>query len=167
MPVVDATSAEAAASSAVAAPAAARRGALTSRISRDAISGLMDSMAVENPDSTVQGLKDKAAELRKRKKELARQLRNATRKNKRIKEKAKQLSTADLLAVICMRQAKAGDEGEAGNSSTAMHVCAFDDSSGHCGNGGATTPAADVAARPAPSPSDEAATGTSAAGDEA
>ena len=122
---------------------------------------------MENPDSTVQGLKDKAAELRKRKKELARQLRNATRKNKRIKEKAKQLSTADLLAVICMRQAKARDEGEAGNSSTAMHVCASDDSSGHCGNGGTATPAADVAARPAPSPSDEAATGTSTAGDEA
>ena len=51
-------------------------------------------------------LKLKAAQMRKEKKELARQLRNAERKQKRLKEKAKLLSDQDVLSVIVMRRDK-------------------------------------------------------------
>lgn len=63
-------------------------------------------MIGENPVTELKGLKQKAAQLRKEKQELARQLRNAQRKHKRLKEKAKQLSDQDLLSVMLLRRDK-------------------------------------------------------------
>jgi hypothetical protein len=109
----------------------------------------MDSMDVVDPNSTVQGLKDAAAELRKRKKELTRQLRNATRQNKRLKEKAKLLSNADLLAVICMRQAKASAGGDSCHDSSAL-----DDPPANSGGGQGSASASDEPSRSASAFSD-------------
>ena len=61
---------------------------------------------IDNPVAELKDLKQKAAALSKQKKELARQLRNAQRKHKRLKEKAKQLSDQDLLSVMLMRKEK-------------------------------------------------------------
>jgi hypothetical protein len=108
MPIIDATTSTSPISSADTASSGACRAKCRPRVPREAIGQLMDSMDVVDPNSTVQSLKHAAAELRKRKKELSRQLRNASRQNKRLKEKAKLLSNEDLLAVICMRHAKAG-----------------------------------------------------------
>ena len=60
----------------------------------------------ENPVTELKDLKAKAALLRKEKQELARTLRNAQRKHKRLKEKAKQLSDQDLLSVMLLRRDK-------------------------------------------------------------
>ena len=60
----------------------------------------------ENPVTELKDLKQKAALLRKEKQELARKLRNAQRKHKRLKEKAKQLSDQDLLSVMLLRREK-------------------------------------------------------------
>lgn len=62
--------------------------------------------AADNPDSTVAGLKMRADELKKEKRALQKSLRNAQRRTKRIKEKAKLLSDSDLMSVIRMRQEK-------------------------------------------------------------
>ena len=109
MPVVDVVSEEIAACSTVGTAQAISSKGMMSKSSRAAIASLMETMPVEHPQETVQTLKNAAAELRKKKKQVSRDLRNAKRKNKRLKEKAKQLSTADLLAVICMRQSKTND----------------------------------------------------------
>ena len=119
------------------------------RVARETIGALMDSMDVVDPNSTVQGLKDAAAELRKRKKELTRQLRNATRQNKRLKEKAKLLSNADLLAVICMRQAKASAGGDG-----CHHSSALDDPRSNSGGGRGSASASDEPSRSASAFSD-------------
>jgi peptidoglycan hydrolase CwlO-like protein len=63
-------------------------------------------MVGDNPVAEPKDLKHKAAELRKEKQELNRALRNAQRRNKRLNEKAKQLSDADLLSVMLMRRDK-------------------------------------------------------------
>ena len=60
----------------------------------------------ENPVTELKDLKQKATLLRKEKQELARKLRNAQRKHKRLKEKAKQLSDQDLLSVMLLRRDK-------------------------------------------------------------
>ena len=60
----------------------------------------------ENPVTELKDLKQKATLLRKEKSELARKLRNAQRKHKRLKEKAKQLSDQDLLSVMLLRRDK-------------------------------------------------------------
>ena len=65
-----------------------------------------EAVAIENPVAELKCLKEQAAKLRQQKKELARHLRNAQRKHKRLKEKAKQLSDNDLLSVMLMRQEK-------------------------------------------------------------
>lgn len=57
-----------------------------------------------NPEDLVQRLKTSAAEVKRQKKELARALRNAERRRQRIKQKAKQLTDADLLSVMRMRR---------------------------------------------------------------
>ena len=67
---------------------------------------LTGTVAIDNPVAELKCLKEQAAKLRQHKKELARQLRNAQRKHKRLKEKAKQLSDNDLLSVMLMRQEK-------------------------------------------------------------
>ena len=64
------------------------------------------TVAIDNPVAELKCLKEQAAKLRQHKKELARQLRNAQRKHKRLKEKAKQLSDNDLLSVMLIRQEK-------------------------------------------------------------
>ena len=60
----------------------------------------------ENLVTELKDLKQKAALLRKEKQELSRKLRNAQRKHKRLKEKAKQLSDQDLLSVMLLRREK-------------------------------------------------------------
>jgi hypothetical protein len=67
---------------------------------------LTGAVAIDNPVAELKCLKEQAAKLRQHKKELARQLRNAQRKRKRLKEKPKQLSCNDLLSVMLMRQEK-------------------------------------------------------------
>jgi len=67
---------------------------------------LTGTVAIDNPVAELKCLKEQAAKLRQHKKELARKLRNAQRKHKRLKEKAKQLSDNDLLSVMLMRQEK-------------------------------------------------------------
>lgn len=62
---------------------------------------------VDNPRDTVLGLKARATALKKQKQELTRQLRNAQKRNQRLKEKCKQLSDGDLLSVIRMREERA------------------------------------------------------------
>ena len=68
----------------------------------------------ENPEDTVAALKARSAALKQTKKQVQKQLRNAQRRNSRLKQKAKLLSDADLLSVIRMRREKrAKDDAEA------------------------------------------------------
>jgi hypothetical protein len=63
-------------------------------------------VAIDNPVAELKCLKEQAAKLRQKKKELADQLRNAQRKHKRLKEKAKQRSDNHLLSVMLLRHEK-------------------------------------------------------------
>ena len=81
----------------------------------------IDSAAVEkrleellsadsSPQSLVNTLKADAAQLRKKRNAVAKELKNAQKRTKRIRERAKQLSDADLVAVLRMRtERKVGD----------------------------------------------------------
>ena len=53
----------------------------------------------------IKALKEEQSTLRNQKKAVAKDLRNIERRRKRLKKKAKQLSDADLVAVMRMRQA--------------------------------------------------------------
>jgi len=88
-------------------PSAARAAPSTSIASTSAATAALEALMVaDNPVAELKDLKQKAAELRKEKQELNRALRNAQRRNKRLKEKAKQLSDADLLSVMLTRRDK-------------------------------------------------------------
>jgi hypothetical protein len=52
-----------------------------------------------SPTESLHALKKQAAEMKTAKKNLGSQIRNAKRKNKRLKEKAKNLSTEDLMTL--------------------------------------------------------------------
>ncbi len=72
--------------------------------------GCFDAVTCENPTDTVLGLKRKKAEIRKERKDISRNLRNAERRTKRLKEKARLLSDNDLLSVVVMRRDRAAKE---------------------------------------------------------
>ena len=56
-----------------------------------------------NPNDTVNLLKGKVEALKKSKKELDRRVRNAQRKTKRLKDKAKQLTKEDLMQIMVLK----------------------------------------------------------------
>jgi TolA-binding protein len=87
-------------------PAPSKAAASSTTGAAASLTALISEAHTENPVQELKDLKQKAAQLRKEKKELARQLRNAERKQKRLKEKAKLLSDQDLLSVIIMRRDK-------------------------------------------------------------
>ena len=87
-------------------PAPSEAAASSTTAAAASLNALMSEAHTENPVQELKDLKQKAAQLRKEKKEFARQLRNAERKQKRLKEKAKLLSDQDLLSVIIMRRDK-------------------------------------------------------------
>lgn len=63
-----------------------------------------------SPQTLVIALKADAAELRKKRVAVSKDLKNAVKRTKRIRDKAKQLSDADLVAVLRMRtEKKLGD----------------------------------------------------------
>ena len=66
-------------------------------------------------------LREEQIEQKKKRKELARKAKNAIRKNQRLKGKAKQLSTGDLLTVLRLR-AQSSDSGPAGSTDTPAEV---------------------------------------------
>ena len=59
----------------------------------------------ELPVLTLARLKKEADNMKRAKKDLMKQLRNAKRRNQRLKSKARKLTDADLLAIVAMRQA--------------------------------------------------------------
>ena len=66
--------------------------------------------ADSSPQLLVNQLKNDALELRQKRKAVAKQLKNAQKRSKRIRDRAKQLSDADLVAVLRMRtERKLGD----------------------------------------------------------
>jgi chromosome segregation ATPase len=105
MPIVE-LSDEASGLAEAAKPAASEAAASSTTAAAASLTALMSEAQSENPVHELKDLKEKAAQLRKEKKELARRLRNAERKQKRLKEKAKLLSDQDLLSVIIMRRDK-------------------------------------------------------------
>ena len=59
----------------------------------------------EDPlSNAIQALKDKKAELKKAKVQLAKDLRNAERKKKRLRQRARQLTDEDLVQVLMLRK---------------------------------------------------------------
>ena len=66
--------------------------------------------ADSSPQLLVNSLKNDALELRQKRKAVAKELKNAQKRSKRIRDRAKQLSDADLVAVLRMRtERKLGD----------------------------------------------------------
>ena len=66
--------------------------------------------ADSSPQHLVNSLKNDALELRKKRKVVAKELKNAQKRSKRIRERAKLLSDTDLVAVLRMRtERKFGD----------------------------------------------------------
>ena len=69
------------------------------------LASLVEDMA-SNPHDEVMRLRNKSKELRAEKKSITRNLRNAQRRTTRMQKRAKNLSDADLLSVLRMRQVK-------------------------------------------------------------
>ena len=69
------------------------------------LASLVENM-VSNPHGEVMRLRNKSKELRAEKKSITRNLRNAQRRTTRMQKRAKNLSDADLLSVMRMRQVK-------------------------------------------------------------
>ena len=69
------------------------------------LASLVEDMA-SNPHDEVMRLRNKSKELRAEKKSITRNLRNAQRRTTRMQKRAKNLSDADLLSVMRMRQVK-------------------------------------------------------------
>ena len=77
-----------------------------------AVDALTDAVAVAavvwgDKQDRVAELEQRRRELQKQRKELNKTIKNEQRKHKRIMDKAKTLSDAELLAVVASRQAKA------------------------------------------------------------
>ena len=103
MPAVD-VAAKGSPKSGASAPAASAANRLApSASSKRMIGEICTEMEIEDPAIELNALKEEAAKLKKEKKALARVTRNAKRKNQRLKQKAKLLSTQDLLCVLRMR----------------------------------------------------------------
>jgi hypothetical protein len=91
------------ASSSVAAPAAKSRADVK-------IDSWMDGGAGSGLLAQIEALKKEQADARKHRQKLARDLRNATRRKRRLKSKARMLSNEDLVEVLVVRRS-AGAEG--------------------------------------------------------
>ena len=111
MPVVDAEAgelpaADAEASAAHGSPKKIRPSLSSSPALPEHLQASLHEMADTHstPEDDIKRLKKEAQDLKKQKKTCTKELRNATRRNNRIKEKAKQLSDADLISVIMMRK---------------------------------------------------------------
>lgn len=70
----------------------------------------------------IDSLKKRQANMLKEKQQLAKEIKNAERKRRRLKDKAKMLTDSDLIAVLRLRQEKAAATAAASSSSsTATH----------------------------------------------
>ena len=121
MPIVDAeaggeAAADAAEGAANASPKKARVSLSTAPALPSGLQATLHEMcdAHATPEDDIKRLKKDAADLKKQKTTVAKELRNATRRNNRIKEKAKQLSDADLISVMMMRKRKQDAAGSSG-----------------------------------------------------
>ena len=87
--------------------------------------------------TSIQALKAKQAEIRKQKQEVAKNLRNAERRKKRLRVRARQLTDEDLVQVLMLRKQQRSDRDSvdaasttSGASTTAEGGCSGSASSG-------------------------------------
>ena len=78
-------------------------------MSEDSVMKRLLSME-ESPSDLVKKLKDHAKELRKERNKCRKDLRNAVRRNKRLRDKAKNLCDNDLVDVLRMRATKKSEK---------------------------------------------------------
>ena len=62
------------------------------------------SAPVDTPERLIDTLRQRSRDMKQLRKNLTKDLRNAQRRNRRLKEKAKHLSDADILSIIRMRR---------------------------------------------------------------
>ena len=89
---------------------------------------------------SIQMLKTKQAELRNQKKRLAQDLRNAERRKKRLRQRARQLTDEDLVQVLMLRKHQRSDRSandEASTTSAATSSSTSADGSGSASSSGA------------------------------
>lgn len=104
---------------------AAATGTISSALPEDALS------------ASIQKLKKKQAELRNQKKDLAKDLRNAERRKKRLRTRARQLTDEDLVQVLMLRKQQRADRNSLEVASTASG--ASSSSAGALGSGAASS----------------------------
>ena len=80
---------------------------------------------IENPQDEVNLLRKHAKDLRDQKTKLAKELKNAQRKTRRMQQRAKSLSDEELLSVLCMRSCKRSADGKT-KMESAQNLCKTD-----------------------------------------
>ena len=70
----------------------------------------------ETPMASLQKLKKQTEDLKIERKVIARNLKNAKRKSKRLKEKAKCLTTDDLMSLLAMKNSQAAASGSSSST---------------------------------------------------
>ena len=126
MPVVDASTSGAGAS---AGHAGAEATGASAAVPEAPANGL--TLASEGWAARIQELKKQTSQLREDRQRVAKELKAAQRKNRRLKERARCLSEEDMLQILVMKRAKSAenasnpDAGVAGPSSGSSDASAF------------------------------------------
>ena len=91
-------------------------------------------------------LKDETLRLRTQRQQVAKKLKAAQRKNRRLKDRARCLSEEDMLQILMMKRAKTKSDQEDGDSNTALSETGGSNVSPH--------PGSEAGHRPVPPPAD-------------
>ena len=115
MPVVDASAPVAGASSGVVGGAPTGEGTAVAEAPPNIVT---DELASMGWAARIQGLKKQTTQLREQRQRVAKELKAAQRKNRRLKERARCLSEEDMLQILVMKRARTADNASSADVET-------------------------------------------------